>query len=69
MASAAFTLTTGSGSWSSITKPALEQKHRQHQETNTVNAPQKVVQRFTFSDGPHVEVGEMLLWKIPQQKA
>lgn len=22
----------------------------------------------TFGDGPHVEVGEMLLWKIPQQK-
>lgn len=23
----------------------------------------------TFSDGPHVEVGEMLLWEIPQQKS
>lgn len=27
------------------------------------------VENITFSDGPHVEVGEMLLWKIPQKKS
>lgn len=70
MASAAFTLTTGSGSWSSITKPVNERTQilKPANKQNEIREEMKGFFHFTFSDGAHVEVGVMLLLKISQHE-